>query len=226
MSSLSVLLTGGHVQTSNWSVSCLLQGADASSVSFVSSQSDEMPLEDIKVRPCSHGLASIAVRLPRMMLHCRVGSGKGSGVDSSFQIVPEQPGASWGTPGRVAKPFAETDKFSLPDIHRLLCLTPCMALSVACQPGVRSGVTSLPVLTVSSASGLHARWISVRRAEINELISQLEAKNPTPNPTEVRHAASSTASCDYLPELSLSIGGDTLPSPLSVRPAAGRFWRT
>ena len=153
-------------------------------------------------------------------------SGKGSGVNSSFQIVPEQPGASWGTPGRVAKPFAETDKFSLPDIHRLLCLTPCMALSVACQPGVRSGVTSLPVLTVSSAFGLHARWISVRRAEINELISQLEAKNPTPNPTEVRNAASSTASCVYLPKLSLSTGGDTLPSPLSVRPAAGRFWRT
>ncbi len=32
--------------------------------------------------------------------------------------------------------------------------------------------------------GLAAR--SEVRAEINELISQLEAKNPTPNPTEVR----------------------------------------
>lgn len=31
--------------------------------------------------------------------------------------------------------------------------------------------------------------LSEVRAEINELISQLEAKNPTPNPTEVRAAA-------------------------------------
>lgn len=43
--------------------------------------------------------------------------------------------------------------------------------------------------------GLAAR--SEVRAEINELISQLEAKNPNPNPTEVRtkHAPYSLEAC-------------------------------